>query len=203
MEKMSRKEKERLLRREYVLAAAERSFASKGYIKTTMADLAKESEFALATLYQFFKSKEEIYFTLINEKVDRLFSLQQAAIAGVKSATEKIRSLIKITLEYFDENRDFFRIYISERSGVEVTVKDDLGEKINEKYNQYIDLITNIVEEGIEKEEFKELNPREMALAVIGGCNALIYQWIITNHEESLASKLDNLMEILFRGIKK
>ena len=69
---LGRREQERRWRRQYILNVAERLFAQKGYHQTTMAEIAKASEFGMATIYQFFKSKDKIYLTLLHEKIDLL-----------------------------------------------------------------------------------------------------------------------------------
>ena len=51
---LGRREQERRWRRQYILNVAERLFAQKGYHQTTMAEIAKASEFGMATIYQFF-----------------------------------------------------------------------------------------------------------------------------------------------------
>ena len=65
MEKVSRKEREYQIRREEILKAAEKIFAQNGFYNSTVAEIAKESEFAIGTLYQFFTNKEELYYTMM------------------------------------------------------------------------------------------------------------------------------------------
>jgi len=48
MEKMGRRERERQARRQEILNAAEKLFAQKGFFKTALADIAKDSEFGMA-----------------------------------------------------------------------------------------------------------------------------------------------------------
>lgn len=57
---MSKKQALTEFHRGSILAAAERLFAEKGIDKTTMDDIARESEYSKATLYVYFQSKEEI-----------------------------------------------------------------------------------------------------------------------------------------------
>ena len=61
---VSRRERERQGHRREILAAAVKLFSRKGFEKTTMADVAAEAEFAVGTLYKFFKDKQELYRTI-------------------------------------------------------------------------------------------------------------------------------------------
>jgi len=58
-----------------MMAAAARLFADRGYVRTTMVEIAKRAEFALGTIYQSFRTKEDVYFSILNEKSDELIAI--------------------------------------------------------------------------------------------------------------------------------
>lgn len=62
--KKSRKQRETELRKQIILEAAEKLFLSEGYEKTTMDEIAHQSEFSKGTLYNYFKSKDELYLAI-------------------------------------------------------------------------------------------------------------------------------------------
>src|SRR5512139_2874348 len=136
-EKISRKEREYLVHREEILSAAEKVFAAKGFFTTTMSDIAREAEFGTGTLYKYFKSKEELYFTLIDEKVEEINRLVRAELSQKTSVIQRIKNTLGLQFEFIERNRDFFRIYISERNRYEWTVKDELGKGLHEKMVTY------------------------------------------------------------------
>ncbi len=203
MKKISRREKEQIIRKEDILVTAERLFATKGFFKTTMMEIAKESEFPLATIYQFFKSKEDIYFKLIEERAELLFENLRKAVSQVTTIIDKIKEIIKTELKYFEEQKDFFKIFITERSGFEWTVKEDLGKKINRMYYNYINFIQKIIEQGIKKGELKAMNSKDMANAMTGAINAIIFQWILKPNGKSLMDKEETLLAIVFKGLER
>jgi AcrR family transcriptional regulator len=106
-----------------------------------MSDIAREAEFGTGTLYKYFKSKETLYFTLIDEKVEEINQLVKAELSQKRSAIERVKKVLGLQFEFIEQNRDFFRIYISERNRFEWTVKDDLGKEIHEKMVAYILLL--------------------------------------------------------------
>lgn len=114
METMSRKERERLTHRAEILRAAEKVFALKGFFQTTMNEIARAAEFGTGTLYKFFKSKEDLYFTLIDEKTDEIYTKVQAELTREAPAIERIKNVLVFELEFMERNRDFFKIYTSE-----------------------------------------------------------------------------------------
>ncbi|MDX9787496.1 MAG: TetR/AcrR family transcriptional regulator [Desulfobacterales bacterium] len=56
-----RKERERERRRQQIIVAAKRVFSEKGFTRARMEDIANEAELAPATLYIYFKNKEELF----------------------------------------------------------------------------------------------------------------------------------------------
>src|SRR4030067_3838454 len=113
-EKISRKEREYLAHREEILSAAEKVFAAKGFFPSTMSEIAETAEFGTGTLYKYFKSKEDLYFTLIDEKTDEINGPVKAELLRKAPATERIMNTLRLQLEFIERNRDFFRIYASE-----------------------------------------------------------------------------------------
>jgi len=202
-EKISRKKREYLAHREEILSSAEKVFAAKGFFPTTMSDIAREAEFGTGTLYKYFKSKEELYFTLIDEKVEEMSRLVEAELSQKTSAIERIKKVLGLQFEFIERNRDFFRIYISERSRFEWTVKDDLGKGIHEKMVTYIQLLAEVMSQGIKEKEFKPMNPLDLAHALVGIVNSFVFEWFISRETYPLISKLDAILEIFLGGAKR
>ena len=63
--KLSRREREKLRQRHDILAGALTLFSQKGYHNVSMHEIAGKSEFAIGTLYKFFKNKEDLYKSLL------------------------------------------------------------------------------------------------------------------------------------------
>ena len=97
MKKLSRKEREYRTRREEILKAAESVFAKNGFYNSTVAEIAKESEFAIGTIYQFFKNKEELYYIMMIEKFDLLYS---TLLTGVGKNIKCLEKLLCLTYSH-------------------------------------------------------------------------------------------------------
>jgi len=201
--RVSRKEREYRVHREEILLAAEKVFAAKGFFPTTMSDIAREAEFGTGTLYKYFKSKEELYFTIIDEKVEEINRLVKAELSQKSSSVKRIEKALKLQFEFFERNRDFFVIYTSERSRFEWTVKDELGKSIHEKMVAYINILAQVMRQGIEEGEFRHLDPMDLAHALVGIVNSFIFEWMISHESYPLVSKLETVLEIFLSGVKQ
>ena len=201
--KVSRKIREGQVRRRELLTAAEVVFAKNGFFKTTMADIADEAEFAIGTLYQMFKSKEEIYLSLVDAKVTAYLSEVERQTRLAFGGAAKIEALIRTKLYFFEHNRNFFRIYVAEWSGFEWTQKSALGDRIWKKLLAHLDLIAGIIAEGVGAGEFKAVPPQEAAFALNGMMNSTIFHWILGNSPPgSLVAKTDVIKALFLTGIQ-
>ena len=70
----SRKEREKVQRKEAILDAAMRVFQRKGYQATSMGEIAKEAEFSKGTLYLYFDSKFALFAELSNRVLSRVLA---------------------------------------------------------------------------------------------------------------------------------
>ncbi len=202
-QRSQRKQREYEARRAEILLAAERMFSQHGFFKTSMVEIAESAQFAMGTVYRFFKSKEEIYISLVEAKVEELLNLLNEATKNGATTQEKLREVIRVKLVFADQNRDFFRIYVSEWSGFEWTVKSAFGDRVWKKYLAQIDLVANLIKAGIKVGEFRKVNPKDTSLAFHGMLNSTIYVWILqAGPKESLVEKGDWLGALFLGGIE-
>ena len=201
-EKLSRKRREYLNRRADILAAAEKIFAAKGFYGSSMDEIARRAEFGTGSLYKYFRGKSHLYFSLIDEKVEEITRLARAELDKDCSAIDKIESVLRLQLTFIQRNRDFFKIYISERNRFEWTIKDDLGKGVHEKFLAYIGDLEEIMRDGIERGQFREMDPREMAHGVVGIVNSFVFEWLMSPRAYSLGSKAPIIMDIFFQGVQ-
>ena len=197
-----RKQRESEARRSEILNAAECLFSKHGFFKTSMAEIATRSQFAMGTMYRFFKSKEDIYISLVEAKVEALGQLLEHHISQAETPTDKINALIRVKLEYADRNRDFFRIYVSEWSGFEWTVKSAFGERVWKLYMSQVDLVADLVRDGIQQGEFRSVVPEDASFALHGMLNSTMYVWILqANPKTSLVEKGELIRTLFLNGI--
>jgi len=115
--KLSRREREREAHRRELLEAAERVFVREGYHGATVDEIAQEAEFAVGTLYNFFKGKEDLYVHVI-EKIAQNFTEQfDQQVLSIEDPEQAIASLIELRLTHFEDHRGFFRIFFEASPG--------------------------------------------------------------------------------------
>jgi AcrR family transcriptional regulator len=196
----SRRGREYFTRRAEILRAAEKLFAEKGFHGTTMLDLAKLSEFSVGTLYNFFKTKEEVYYTLLIEKLDLFHSKLGTEINQHPPGLVQILALIEASVKFFQENQDFFRIFIQERSTVELSVGAAAGKELRKRYLVYIDLVAKVMTKAIKKGDIQKFNPVEIAYSLVGMLNSLCTYWALNPELKEFVSKVPFIYDLFLKG---
>lgn len=212
---IERKEKERLVRKNGMIDAAERVFFKKGFENSTMDDIAKEAEFTKKTIYSYFKNKEELYYEImllgfkaLNDLYDKTISenIEMSEIKKIKELGQTFVEFGRTYPGYFKaisdyENKDFdFQV-------------DDSNCLVNECYlaGEYSFKLLNIcIINGIEKGEI--LNDTDsvtvclMLWSTMLGFTVLINKkekYINSYYNKGIEELMEDGFELLLRSIKK
>jgi len=108
-ERRGREEKARL---DIILEAAEKVFAEHGYRDTRMDDIAEVAELAKGTLYYYFKSKDEIFFRILERETGKVISEIKRRLSDDLTFVQAVEAEIGVFLEYCDKNRGFLRNFL-------------------------------------------------------------------------------------------
>jgi AcrR family transcriptional regulator len=90
---LSRSERQQRTREELV-DAAERLFSRKGFHATTIDAVAAEAGFTKGAVYSNFESKEDLFFTVYERRVDRRVEQMEAAIRAASTPTDALRRMV-------------------------------------------------------------------------------------------------------------
>ena len=105
-----RKEREKEHRREEILDAAQRVFFEKGLAASTMDDIAETAELSKGTLYLYYKSKEDLYLTVMMRGLDLLLDAFRKVDAETLPPAKMLLRLSESYVRFFNEHRDYFRM---------------------------------------------------------------------------------------------
>jgi hypothetical protein len=78
-----------------------------------------------------------------------------------------------------------------------------LGKGIYEKMVTYINILAEVMNQGIDEGELKSLDPLDLAHALVGIVNSFVFEWIISQEAYPLISKLDSVLEIFLGGARQ
>lgn len=141
--------------RKKVLEGALECFTSKGYEVAKIDDIVHISGISKGTIYKLFKSKEEIYISLMEQITNEVFEEMNAMISANRTAMEKLNTLFDGYLDKELQPRTLKCFLLLSEFGLYSSRKEKLLELLEEKRRIKNTVIMNILSEGIENEEFK------------------------------------------------
>jgi AcrR family transcriptional regulator len=117
-----------LNRKEEIIQAAMKLFAQKGYHATSMQEIAEQCGMAKGSIYNYFKSKEEIAVSIFRYHYDVLFQkISDIARDETLSAREKFEKQLSIQIEEFYRHKELVQMHMGEQA---VKVNDEIRQLV-------------------------------------------------------------------------
>jgi AcrR family transcriptional regulator len=186
-------------RRAQIMQAALACFARKGYHRTTMDDIVAESGLSKGTLYWYFKSKDDLFMSLVKS-----FFLDMRQDIGVileryTTASSKLRAMAQGFVESFRAIEDVFNVF------VEFWMQSSLSAELNQLFSnilvQYREVIAGIIAEGIGTGEFKAVDASQLAWAVMAVYDGLAFYMMLMPDEVDVDQASQAFTETLLSGL--
>ncbi|MGV0873290.1 TetR/AcrR family transcriptional regulator [Mycolicibacterium sp. XJ879] len=152
---------------EKILVAAARVMGREGFANASLRQIADEAGMTKAGLYYHVASKEVLLFALHERFAGRLSVYSERIAAADLSPTEKLRQLIKHTIEtavvYQSEGTVFLREYTH--------LTGEMAATVFKQRDRFRSVFEEVIDEGLATGEFRPGNTRLDALAILGACN--------------------------------
>jgi len=201
-EKLSRRDRDKLRQHQEMLEAALTLFSEKGYHNVSMQEIAETAEFAIGTLYKFFKNKEDLYKSLILEQANRFHVALWKALTETDDEIEKLRNYVRAKGAVFMGNTSIIRLYFAETRGASFNIKAGLDDEIREQYNLILQGLAKIFADGIKNERFQNIaKPYHLAVALDSLCNAFLHLWLEAPEQQPYPQDPDEILNIFFKGL--
>ena len=189
-----------------ILLAAAQVFAEKGVRNTKIADLARAAGIGKGTIYEYFRSRDEIFVEVVNLIMGDMESRLREELAIAKPPDEKLRSMTNIVFTSFDQfSRDMASLFVDiwnegirgpSEGGQGLIDLKQLYDDVRREYAQVID-------DGIKTGCFREIDSHAAASTILGSIDGLILQWILNPEAIDLNSANDKIMDLFLNGIRK
>ena len=185
-------------KREAILRAATKVFATNGYFNSKVADVARVAGVADGTVYLYFKSKEEILRSIFERGVSEAIDAARAEVAVLDDAGEKLRRIARLHLERLGADRDLAVVFQVELRGSTKFMEEFSAAGLAE----YLRLIRETFEEGQRAGVFRpELNAKIVAKILFGALDEMATNWILSKRRYKLSPMADQVLDIFLHGV--
>jgi len=172
---VERKNREKEQRIQSILGEAKRLFFSKGYHETTMDEIALEAGFSKATIYQYFKSKDDLYFSLLlpvaEDSNREMKKVEEKLYSGkYTSGTSFLHDMFKHFYKTYEKDPEAFKILqLFQQTGMLWELSEKTRLAIFEKGKTNYELARRLLRKAIKQNLIKKVNVYQFADIMWGG----------------------------------
>lgn len=167
-----------------------------------MQDIADEAGVAKGTLYLYFRDRED----LLERAADYAFSRLEAKLAEtlpqISDFAGKLVALIRSEIDFFDEHREFFRIYIALKYPQDAVHQSARRKRMcHPRYSRHLARLEAMLGEGMTRGEVRKCDPARLALFVSETAVALMLRRLTEDEPPPAETDVAWMADILLNGL--
>jgi AcrR family transcriptional regulator len=181
--------------RKCILEAAEQLFAEAGYADTTIRKVAGRAGLSVGTIYLYYRNKEELYSELFRLQLDSFSAMTEPL--REKEPLAALEGLIDSYLDYSIKRAKLVSMQIKEH---DLEIKKPLKKAFFDSQKK---LIADILEKGIRKRVFREMDCRATASVIFYCLRGMILAQLSGDLGDDAAGRPEtsNPCELFLRGL--
>ena len=200
---MTDKIRQKQQKKELIINAAARVFARKGFKGTVMADIAAQAEIGKGTIYEYFETKEDLFFAVFEwfiQELARGSTVEASALSA--SVRERLEAFSNSTMEALTGMKDLFPLSMEFWAAtVSAQGRERFLDTFRRTYRDFRRLIASMIREGVERGEFRPgLDPESVAAFLVGAWDGLLLQtWFDQSFDPAATARA--FMSALMKGL--
>jgi uroporphyrinogen-III synthase/AcrR family transcriptional regulator len=198
-----RKHNGKEIKRNKIIESASVLFSRKSYHEVMMEDVAKLASIAKGTVYNYFSSKEELYFSIMKGRMEKLNSSLKEIVSGQKSVVDSLRSYILHLYMFMMKYQNFFMMYRKESLSADYVLCAELIELEKDLKEILRDIIKSGKKEGV----FRDIDDEFGVDIVLGSLYGSVHRGIVMglNEDQKITERektYDYILHGLFSGFQ-
>ncbi len=186
-------------KRKTILKVSKALFSRFGLVKTTVDEIAKLARIGKGTIYHYFKSKEDIFAEVIQKESNALQEKIQQVLNNENTPQGKLAAFIKTRFRHLKELTNYYSALTDDYLQHYVFIEEARREYLERE----IQIVRDLLDEGVEKRVFKIKDTKLAAESIILLLKGLEYPWTVEKDVLDLERSANQFLNILFKGIEK
>jgi AcrR family transcriptional regulator len=167
-----------------ILNAALRVFSRDGISRSRIADIAAEAGISTSTLYEYYKSKEDLAYDVPLSHLASFFEEYRQAVAGRQSARERLILYLSMSADFAREHAEWGRLFYLEIWPSVFVSETELRHNVDD----FARVVLFLVKQGMTEGDFSpRRNAYETTALLMGGVNQIIITWLLYRRPKNLA----------------
>lgn len=192
-------------KKQHILESALKAFGEKGFQLATIDDIVTESGLSKGAIYNYFKSKEDIYMQLMQMRTEQNIAKLKTSFIESKSATKKLHQFFTnyADIELSQKWQRMIGVHLEFwiHSGRDEELKQVMTDRF---HNVYQTLLIEIIEEGIRQHEFiDDADPALVSSMVWGSIDGICLHYSVIGESYPFQKQIRALEEMVLMYLKK
>jgi AcrR family transcriptional regulator len=162
--------------------------------------IAEAAGVAKGTVYLYYHSKRDIYWAALKHGVAALLEELKKEIENSDTVEGKVHAFIATKVYFFEQHRDFFKIYYSE-FGNAFAHPTQVHEEFREMYAYQTKLIEGVLQEGIKQKSIRNLRRQSAAAAISDITRGIITQRLLGWSKGDVDEEIKFIFDLVWKGI--
>jgi AcrR family transcriptional regulator len=183
--------------REKVKLTAQRLFRERGYAAVGMRELAEAVGIRAPSLYNHYKSKDDILREICFDLAAQFFKAFDEAAGTEEKSVKKLRAVIKAHISVIAGNIDSAEVFFHEWIFLE---QPNLA-KFKKLRFEYEMKFRDIIDKGTKRGDFKKMNSKLTAFTIFSALNAT-YEFLRSSEKYTQEQMAEDIADLLLKGLK-
>ncbi|MBT3181034.1 MAG: TetR/AcrR family transcriptional regulator, partial [Deltaproteobacteria bacterium] len=170
-----------------------------GYHSTSISHIIDEASVARGTFYLYFKSKHEIFQSILDEFTEHIGSqIKTIEMSADLTPAAQMKKNVERVVDAVLQKPEVGQILFNEAVGLD----EETQKRLKEFYNKLITRIQSSIQLGISFGLVRDVDPKVASCIALGGVREILTQsHIFKNANISRDAMVDGLIDVLFGGI--
>jgi len=185
-------------KRKRIIESAAKLFSQKGYHEVMMEDVARLSSIAKGTVYNYFESKEQLYFSIMKQRMEKLTISLKEKIKDETSSIESLHSFIIHLYMFMMKYQSFFLMYQKESMKAEHELCSELVNLENDLKN----ILGVIIKTGKSEGLFRNIEESFAVDLILGSIYGATQRGIENNfQDEVMIAERERIFDFVLHGL--
>jgi len=185
-------------KRQTIIQAAIEVFGKKSFRDSNISEIARRAEVAEGTIYQYFRNKEDLFFSIPMEKTREFCNGLDLHLQGIAGPINKIRKFIWYYLYFFETNPEYGRILMLEMRVSKSFVKTKTYSFLRDSTSEILEIIREGQKEGVLR---RDANPYIIRHLALGTLEHVVTRWLLKGEKYDLLDSYHDISKLVIDGI--
>jgi AcrR family transcriptional regulator len=190
-------------KRREILEAAMRVFSREGYHRAKMEAVAEEAGIGKGTVYEYFKSKTDLFLALHDHMLAELKAFYMKELEGIRQPAAMLERFIAVAFQTFRLWEPFFLVFFDYwAEGGRGEQQTLLQTRLREAYAVARNDVAAIIAAGVKDGSLRCDNPLLAAASILATLDGLVLQWLCDRDAFDLDAMRESLTQTILRSLQ-